>query len=283
MGDTASIQRTIRDILEITMPNRAFASCVSFTAGVLLSGTFDLRVALLGAPMILCTYMSQAIVNNLQDIEGDRTNAPERPLACGSIKVRSAWALMLFLIALGFVFAALASPMLIAVNILYIILGVVYSTQTKSRWYLSYATLVTTHIVIPLVSGYLLFQGLGLKIVLIAAFMYLTEIPAFSIKDYKDVQGDREMGMRTLPIVFTPEKAARITFIGFCLPLLLVWVPWYFLGLSTLFLAIYLVAGALRYHFASKLLSSPLPATASLILKNFRYILLLQMIGWCLS
>ncbi len=272
-----------KDILEITMPNRAVASCISFLAGTIISGFFEPLIAFFGMLMIVSTYSSQAIFNNLRDLEGDRVNAPERPLARGAISQETAWLLMGFLVILGFVFAYLASPFLILVNLAYILLGIFYSGFTKSKWYLSYSTLTTSHLVVPLLSGYLIFGHLDLKILMIVVFIYLTEIFAFSLKDYKDVEGDRKMGMSTLPIIFSPEKASRITFAGLILPLFFVWVPWYLLDLSNLFLAVYLFSGAMRFRFGESLLGNPSAPTAKNILNKFRYVLILQMIAWCLS
>jgi len=248
-----------------------------------MSGFFETETVILGMLMILCTYSSQAIFNNIRDLEGDKVNAPDRPLASGSIKVKHAWMLMGFLIVLGFVLAYLASPFLLVVNTVYITLGLLYSAFTKSKWYLSYSPLVTSHIVVPLASGYLLFGAFDEKILAIIAFIYLTEVLAFSIKDYKDVRGDRLMGMKTLPVVLNPKKAAQITFVGLSLPLMFVWVPWHFLELSSLFLIIYLISGIWRYLSGSRLLKNPSPFVASQILNNFRYMLILQMVGWCLA
>jgi 4-hydroxybenzoate polyprenyltransferase len=271
------------EIAEITMPNRAFASAIAFVAGLTMSGFFNPLTAILGVMAIITTYCSQAIYNNIKDIEGDKVNAGWRPLASGSLDVRFAWTLMFALIVTGFGLAYLASPILAGIDCVAVALGIIYSKYTKSRGMLSYFTLVTTHMVIPLLSGYLIFGNMDAKLIIIIAFIYLTEVLAITIKDYKDVEGDRKMGMRTLPIMLSPEKASRFTFLGFCLPLVLSWVPWTALGLSPLFLVIYLCSGLARYKLGSKLLADPSPEEANKILKKYRYILMLQMVAWCLS
>ncbi|MFH1394434.1 MAG: UbiA family prenyltransferase [Candidatus Micrarchaeota archaeon] len=272
-----------RNLMEITMPNRAFSSCISLSAGLVLSGHFALETAILGAMAIITTYSSQAIYNNIKDIDGDKVNSSSRPLASGFFSVSSAWALMGLLIFLGICFAYLASPIVLMANMFGAGLGIVYSAYTKSRSLLSYITLVSTHLVLPLATGYLISQSLDLKLLLIVAFIYASEVLAFSIKDYKDVRGDRKMGMQTLPIILTPKKASLVTFAGFCIPPALVWIPWSYLGLSMAFLAIYLGTGVLRYFLGLMLLRNPSSAVGGEILKKFRYILMLQMLAWCLS
>ncbi|MBN1170515.1 UbiA family prenyltransferase [Candidatus Micrarchaeota archaeon] len=282
-GQFLEIEVRVFDVLRIMMPNRAFASCVCFAAGMVISGFFDPLTVIFGSLMILSIYCSQAIFNNLLDIEGDKVNAPDRPLVNGSLTVEFARNLMIFLIVLGFVFAYLISPWMIFVSFLYIFYGIIYSSFTKAKWYLAYFTLATSHVVTPLVSGYLIFGQLDEKIIIIALFMYLTEMIVWSLKDYKDVEGDARTGVMTLPVVMNPKKAAGITFLALCLPLFLMWMPWQMLGLSTAFLIVYLIAGVMRYCLGKQLLENQSPAVAANILKNFRLVLLLQMIGWCLS
>jgi chlorophyll/bacteriochlorophyll a synthase len=275
--------RVIFDTLRIMMPNRAFASGMAFVAGMVLSGMLEPGVALLGILMIISTYSSQAVFNNIRDVDGDMVNAPGRPLVNGSLSVQYAWAVMGLLIAFGFLFAYLASPFLVLVNIAFIGLGIVYSAFTKSRWYLSYPTLTTSHLVLPLLAGYLVFGSMDIRLMIIVSFIYLTEAFIWSIKDYKDVEGDRQMGVLSLPVILSPRKSAIVTFATLSLPLLFAWLPWHVLGLSTIFLAIYLLCGAIRAYLGHELMKNQSPETAADILKNFRYVLFLQMIAWCLA
>ncbi len=274
---------TLKDLLSITLPHRAFAACVSFVAGLAQGGGLQPSIIVFGLMSIVITYSSQAVFNNIKDIESDRVNSPDRPLARGAISERSAWALLATLTALGFVFAYLASPALAAVNVLYVLLGVIYSAFAKSRWYLSYLTLTTTHYVLPFCSGYLLFGVPNMRFLWIIVFIAVSEVLAVSLKDYKDVPGDKRVGLKTLPISFSTENAAMITFVGLCLPLMLVWLPWLVLKLSIPFLALYLVAGTVRFSLGLELLGNPGPEAAGRILKVFRYIVLLQLFGWWIT
>ena len=265
------------------MPNRAFASCMAFIAGMTMGGHFDAGTAIFGSLMILCTYCSQAVFNNIRDVEGDRVNAPSRPLVKGTLSIGFAWSLMATLVAAGFVFAYIAAPFLVMVNLVYLFIGIIYSTLTKSKWHLAYVTLATSHIVIPIVSGYLVFGHLDWRIAIVAGFMYLTQALVWSIKDYKDVEGDRKTGVNTLPVAMSADMASKITALALSLPLLLFWVPWYMLHLSAAFLVLYLIAGIARYRLGKQLIEDHTPESASKILINFRYALLLEMFGWCLS
>lgn len=278
----ANVNSLIVDSLRIMMPNRAFATCVALTAGIIFSGNFDPYISIIGALMIISTYSSQAIFNNLKDIDGDKTNSPDRPLVNGSLSINYARNLMYFLIIIGYIFAAIIGPLFIIANTFFIFIGQIYSSYTKSKWYLSYFTLATSHIVTPFTLGYVFFLGFDIKIFIIIIFLYLTEMLVWSIKDYKDVKGDEETGVITLPVHYK-ENAAKITFFSLSLPLFLGWLPWIILNLSTAFIVIYFVAGLLRVHLGHKLLENQSAVASATVLKNFRLVLFLQMIGWCLA
>jgi geranylgeranylglycerol-phosphate geranylgeranyltransferase len=271
------------DIISIMMPNRAFASCIAFVAGLLLSGAFSFEIGFYGTLMILATYSSQAVYNNIRDIDGDRINAPDRPLARGSLSVDFAWKLMGGLMVAGVVFAIIASPILLVANAMFVLIGLIYSRFTKAMGILSYATLVSSHFVVPIAAGYLLGHALDVRIIAIVAFIYLTEVLAISIKDYKDVEGDRMTGVKTLPLQLGMENASRLTMIGMSLPLLISWVPFIGLNLSLAFLALYLVSGVIKMDMGLKLVKNPTPEVATSILKSYRYALMIQMIAWCFA
>jgi len=271
------------DTFSIMMPNRALSSCIALIAGLVMGNAFSFELALFGSLMIIATYSSQAVYNNIRDVEGDRINAPHRPLARGSLTVDFAWGLLGFLVLCGFAFAVLAGPFFLLANMMFISVGFIYSRYTKSMGLLSYATLVSSHLVLPLVVGYLVMNPLDYKILAIAAFIYITEILAISIKDYKDFEGDRATGIKTLPVRMGLENASRLTFVGMLLPLFLSWIPWALLNLSVVFLVFYMASGLLKMHMGARLVKDPTPSVAGNILKNYRYALMLQMFAWCFS
>ncbi len=270
------------DVLQIMMINRAFIACISFSVGMFMSGFFDLEVAALVSLAIIATYSSQAVYNCIKDIEGDKINAPWQPLASGRLSTGFAWTLMGFLIALGLVFFWLANHWFVLLGIAFDLLGIFYSAYAKGRHFVSYVTLVSTHMAIPLAAGYLLVGHPDLRLAIAIAFIYMTEVLSMSIKDYKDVQGDQEMGLRTLPVVLGTRKASLLTFAGFCSPLLLSWIPWLLLHTSLVFLVASVSSGVARLCLGLYFVAQPTPDVGSTTLKKFRYVRIAQMLTWCL-
>ncbi len=271
----------LRDILRISMPERALAAIASYNTGLMLGGGWNPFPAALGSATIVLAYCAGAVYNCIRDREADLINQADPPLGDGRLGIRFAYALMLAYAALSLFAAYLTHPVLAVADIAAIILGIVYSRYTKSILFLSYLTLVTTHLAVPLISGYVVAGAFHPVILFIAGFMLVSEIFSISIKDFKDVEGDRKMGVQTLPVVFSPEVASRITFIGMTFPLILVWFPWYFFKLSLLFLAMTILASSLKMMLGYRLMKNPKRDTAKKVLGYFRYIMIIQIVSWC--
>lgn len=271
------------NIFEITMPNRAFTAVFSLIAGLAMGGAISPEIALSGSLALIATYGCGAVYNNIRDIEADKINAAGRPLASGALSVGFAQWLMSILVVGGIALAYIASPILAAACILESVLGVIYSRFTKAMGVLAYATLVTTHMAVPLAAGALISGGFGIQTLAVILFLYVTEVLAVSIKDYKDIEGDRKTGLRTLPIIYGARDASRLTFLGLCLPLILVWIPWGLFGLSTVFLAMYLAIGVSRFRTGRKILEDQSPEQAGKALNSFRLITTMEMVAWCLA
>ncbi len=268
------------DWYRLLMPNRALSICAASLAGALLGGGFDAPQAGLLAASFLTSYCSQAVFNNICDIEADRINKNPSRLLTTREGIRDAWVLVGLLILAGALLAAAVGPGALAINLIFVGLGIFYSKIAKGIWFVSYPLLVTTHMVLPILSGYLTHGTVGPMIAIILSFIYLTEAAAFSLKDYKDVEGDGAMAKSTLPLSLGPERAIWVTRAGLLMPLLLVWALGELLRPSALFLAVYSVTGLARLGLVFLLASGADRRTAGQAVKYFRYVLLLQMLGW---
>jgi len=263
------------------MPDRSFAAVASFNTGMVLAGGWDANAAVMGTITIILTYSAGAVYNCIKDVDGDKINQNDSPLSDMRLGIGAARWIMLAYVCLSFIFAALTSPLMLVSNAIGVVLGIVYSKYTKSILIMSYITLVTTHLVLPVVTGYLIFSGFHPFIMVIAVFFYISEVFSISIKDFKDVEGDRKMGVRTLPVVFSPECASKITFAGMCLPVVLIWFPWFIFKLSIVFLLIALSASAMKIMLGYALMKDPKRDTAKKVLGYFRYIMIIQIFSWC--
>ena len=60
------------------------------------------------------------------------------------------------------------------------------------------------------------------RVLLLALLYSLGAHGIMTLNDFKAIQGDRQMGVRSLPVVVGPEVAAKIACIGMALPQMIV-------------------------------------------------------------
>jgi 4-hydroxybenzoate polyprenyltransferase len=191
------------------------------------------------------------IVNQIADVEIDRHNKPDRPLVTGEVGLRGAWAVAALLYLLAILptwlvvpypytsFAErLAAPLHLHAAFFVYCLGAiatfVYSFpswgRSKRHWFWANFTIAVTRGGLLKVAGWSFIASVWVweawAIGGIFAFFLLGTI---STKDFSDMAGDSAHGVRSLPVRFGVEKAARIMAPFFVVPWLLVpvmaWLP----------------------------------------------------------
>jgi len=138
------------------------------------------------------------VLNDLLDLDGDRTNHPDRPLVTGAVSVPAARRLAILLFVLG---VAVAVPVVFAEPLVGVILAIAvgallgYELRLKSRGFVGNA-------VVALLTGLVFLYGgaaAGDALVLLpfAAMAFFATLSREVIKDMEDVAGD--VGRSTLP------------------------------------------------------------------------------------
>jgi geranylgeranylglycerol-phosphate geranylgeranyltransferase len=207
-----SLGATMRGLLELTRPtNTVAAGALTFIGAFVAGGALSApstTAAAVGATW-LATGAGMAI-NDYFDREIDRINAPDRPIPRGAVTPRGALAFSLLLFLGAFGLAVLLPPLALgiaAVNLL----GLVTYTE-----YFKGLPGAGNALVAYLVGSTFLFGAAavgdplagGVLAVLAALSTFTREV----IKDVEDLAGDREEGLRTLPIVIGPRRALVLAF-----------------------------------------------------------------------
>ncbi|NQV16411.1 geranylgeranylglycerol-phosphate geranylgeranyltransferase [bacterium] len=159
---------------------------------------------------VICINGAGNIINDIYDIEIDRINRPERPLPSGKMKLSTARAYMIELFTLGifcswlisletFIIAGLiATPVLIA-----------YSAWFKRLPLLGNITvsfmLGLTFIYVGSAFGKI--EATVVMATLAFGFTLIREL----VKDLEDIRGDRELGARTLPLIWGEQPTVKFT------------------------------------------------------------------------
>lgn len=188
--------------------------CGAVSSGVALGGNWG--IVLLGmvlAGPVVCG-MSQA-ANDWCDRHVDAVNEPNRPIPSGRIPGRWGLYIALAMTALSLGLGWLLGPWGFGATVVGVIAAWAYSAEPvrlkRSGWWgpglvgLSYEGL-------PWFTGaaVLLSAAPRFEVVMIALLYAFGAHGIMTLNDFKALEGDRQHGVRSLPVVLGPEVAARI-------------------------------------------------------------------------
>ena len=218
-------------LLELIKPITWFPPMWAYLCGIVSAGVWPgtnwwlVVLGVLLAGPVVCG-MSQA-ANDWCDRHVDAINEPNRPIPSGRVPGR--WGLWVALImsGLALVIGWFLGPWGFGATILGVLAAWAYSAEPvrlkRSGWWgpglvgLSYETL-------PWFTGAaVLATGAPSVYVVIVALLYgLGAHGIMTLNDFKALEGDRQTGVRSLPVVVGPEVAAKIACIGMALPQMVV-------------------------------------------------------------
>ncbi len=159
-------------------------------------------------------------LNDFYDREIDAINEPYRPIPSGAISIPQVTAQILLLLGAGIGVAALLDvwaqhsfPTITALAIGGSFLSYIYSAPPlklkKNGWLGNYA-LGASYIALPWWAGHALFGDLTPVIVVLTLFYSLAGLGIAVVNDFKSVEGDRQLGLQSLPVMFGISTAAWI-------------------------------------------------------------------------
>lgn len=197
------------------------------TCGAAASGNFhwsnmeDIQKALVCMFMAgpLLTGYTQ-VINDWYDREIDAINEPYRPIPAGIVtegEVKTQIAVLLglgCLVSYGLdVWAGHEWPVNFVLCLFGSFISYIYSAPPlklkQNGWLGSYA-LGASYISLPWWAGQALFGTLDWKTMVLTLFYSLAGLGIAIINDFKSVEGDREMGLQSLPVMFGIDNAKWI-------------------------------------------------------------------------
>ncbi|MFK8082905.1 MAG: chlorophyll synthase ChlG [Granulosicoccus sp.] len=206
-------------VLELLKPITWFPPMWAFACGVVSSGmslrdhwvTLLLGVLLTG-PLVCAT--SQA-VNDWFDRHVDAINEPDRPIPSGRIPGR--WGLYVGIVwtVLSLLVAAYLGTVVLCAAIVGLCLAWAYSAPPfrlkQNAWY-GAAACGACYEGLPWVTGAAVMLAGAMpdgRIFLMAALYSLGAHGIMTLNDFKAVEGDKALGLKSLPVMMGTQKAAR--------------------------------------------------------------------------
>ncbi|PSN17252.1 chlorophyll synthase ChlG, partial [filamentous cyanobacterium CCP5] len=159
-------------------------------------------------------------LNDFYDREIDAINEPYRPIPSGAISVPQVATQIIVLLLAGIGIAYLLDqwaghefPIITALAIGGSFLSYIYSApplKLKQNGWLGNYALGASYIALPWWAGHALFGNLNWTIVVLTLFYSLSGLGIAVVNDFKSVEGDRQLGLNSLPVMFGISTAAWI-------------------------------------------------------------------------
>ncbi len=172
---------------------------------------------LLSGPLL--TGYTQTL-NDFYDRDIDAINEPYRPIPSGAISVPQVVSQILVLLGAGVAlayaldwWAGHSFPTITALALGGSLLSYIYSApplKLKQNGWLGNYALGASYIALPWWAGHALFGDLNGTIVILTLFYSLAGLGIAIVNDFKSVEGDRQMGLKSLPVMFGVGTAAWI-------------------------------------------------------------------------
>lgn len=159
-------------------------------------------------------------LNDFYDREIDAINEPYRPIPSGAISIPQVVTQILVLLFAGLAIAFTLDrwaghefPTITALAIGGSFLAYIYSAPPlklkRNGWLGNYA-LGASYIALPWWTGHALFGDLNWTIVILTLIYSLAGLGIAVVNDFKSVEGDRQLGLKSLPVMFGVNTAAWI-------------------------------------------------------------------------
>ena len=196
-----------RGFLELIRPvNAVAAGVLTFTGALVAAGVSAPRPAAIAVVATGLATGGGNAINDYFDREIDAINRPDRPIPRGAVSPRSALAFSVLLFAVAVALTLLLPLLAIGIALVNLVALVAYTEVIKGR------PGVGNALVAALTGSTFLYGGAAVDgdlapVVVLFALAASATMAREVLKDVEDVAGDREEGLRTLPIVLGERRA----------------------------------------------------------------------------
>ncbi len=219
-------------VIELLKPITWFPPMWALACGVISSGfslsngswTLVIAGIVLAGPLVCGT--SQA-VNDWFDRHVDAINEPGRPIPSGRIPGRTGLHIAIVWTILSLLVSTLLGVWGIAAAAIGLALAWAYSAppfRLKRNGWWGNAAVGLCYEGLPWFTGALVMGAAfpGYEIVALALLYSLGAHGIMTLNDFKSIEGDLRMGVRSLPVQLGPERAARLACIVMAIPQMIV-------------------------------------------------------------
>ena len=239
-------------------PTQAFFGF--FTAFLLLAGTM--------------------VFNDIQDVEVDRLNSPDRPIPSGRVTIRQAYGLSIVFSALALISSLVLGILTFLTATVALALMAYYNTRGKRTGLLGNAV-VSFNVALPFFFGGLAVNSLRPLLFIFFLLAFLANTAREVAKGIADVAGDSSKGVMTIAVTQGPRRAAELAATLFVVAVLLSFLAPVFDQKVSLFYYPGVVIADLGFLYSSyRLVRDPTAATVRRVKSQILLWMLLGLVGF---
>jgi geranylgeranylglycerol-phosphate geranylgeranyltransferase len=208
---------TTKHFVEILRPYNATTAVMAFLIGYFFFGTNEIGFNFyLGISAIILIHSFATLKNDIEDIEIDKINSPEKALVSGNLPMGKAGVLAQALFLLSLVVAGLGFPTITGYVLLMLFVSWLYNSSQfrfSRRPIASIMIMATMYSAIPMSLGRILNGNIDKNFILFLIIWFLLRVSISITKDFKDAKGDKLFGKETFYLRFGRSKTIWISII----------------------------------------------------------------------
>src|SRR3989454_8248793 len=197
----ASSTRLVSFLTLVRIPN-----CLMIGLAVLVAETIGLGSlpslvdAVLGFLTAFLLLAGTMVFNDIQDVQVDRVNSPDRPIPSGKVTIRQAYALSIVFSGLALISSLVLGILTFLTALAALALMAYYNTRGKKTGLLGNAV-VSFNVALPLFFGGFSVNILRPLILMFFLLAFLANMAREIAKGIADIVGDSAKGVRTVAVV----------------------------------------------------------------------------------
>ena len=215
-------------LLSLIRPINSFMIGLAVVVGIAI-GSPDMlfsRLTIYGFITGFSISSYSMIINDIYDIEIDKVNQPERPLAKQIISINSALSLSLILLLIGLTSSLLISYYNIIITAIFSFLSWFYNIWGKKQGIIG-NSIVASSMSIPFIFGGIITGNISLLVWSISLIAFLSGMGREIIKTIADIKGDKIKGIKSVSIKFGSRNAMLIACGFILISIIISFIPIY--------------------------------------------------------
>ena len=219
--------KKFKGLIRLLRPELPFAAGISVIIGeiVTLGNLPSLSELALGFMWGFFLSGSAMILNDYFDIEVDKINSPDRPLASGLISSTTAVVFTIIITLLGLLVSFFINRAAVLLYIGFWIIGFLYNWKFKEKGLVGNLFVSSSVAVTIILGGIVVGNPWNIAVIIFSMMLFVFDLGEEIAADAMDIEGDKKRNIKSIAILMGRKKALNISFSLFIIFILLSFLP----------------------------------------------------------